>query len=247
MTITTSATATPTVRWSSSNSNVADVTAGGGVIGIAGGSTLITATIGDTIKATCMVTVRDVAVEPEVNEITSHSAILIFPKLAGASYYLIHLYERHGVVRTPVVALKVNPDGTVAIVLRSTTNTINLSLSELKAETSYEADIDVVRETNGKVEIISTLKSAFKTTKESSTAADDPTASPKRVYYSDGLLTVEGLEGYTITVYSLSGNAQSVFKSVQEIERKKLSLPDGVYVVTATNDSSRHVFKIPVR
>jgi uncharacterized protein YjdB len=236
-----------TVMWQSSAPSVADVTSGGTVIALVAGYATITATLPDGISATCSVTVRDVAVEAEANDITAHGATLAFPKISGASYYLVHLYEvAVNGQRTPVVALKVNPDGTIAmeVGLRASANTIHLTLNSLKSSTHHEADIEVIRDISGKAEVVSVLKAAFTTSID--TGIEQLSGAESKVYYTNGILHLVNLEGYNCSVVTISGQQLNNFRSTSLNHAQQIGLSSGIYILIAQKGDKK-VFKFVVR
>ena len=244
-TVSPSTTGLPAVVWKSSHPTVADVTSSGNVVGVSAGAAIITATFADTLSVTCMVTVRDIKTEVEVEHINAGTVELTFPQMASASYYMLHLYKRVGTSRVPVVALKVNPNSQITIGLRSTNDKTTVTLNGLDNGVKYEADIEVLKETNGKAEVISTLYATF--SGENPTSNLEIESDKPRVYYTDGTLNLLNLQGYNVMVYAVSGQLIDVIKITDSHKRYPISLVDGFYVVTALKDSRKQVFKIVVR
>ncbi|MDR1981532.1 MAG: Ig-like domain-containing protein [Tannerellaceae bacterium] len=235
-----------TVTWTASDPGVGDVTASGTVVAIMAGYSVITASLPDGTSASCRVTVRDLPIAPEVDDVKSDEVTLSFPKLSGTSYYMVHLYEVAGGERTPVVALQVNPEGTVISEtrLRASDNTIHLTLKDLKAASHYEADIDVVREIDGKAEVVSVLHASFTT--GSPTGIDSPTGNQAKVYYENGSLRLVNLEGYTCRVVTLSGQRLQSYRVTLPEEMHHIRLSSGVYILTAEKPGDRKTFKFVV-
>jgi uncharacterized protein YjdB len=235
------------VTWSSSHPEVADVTASGTVIAIAGGNTTITAQLGGA-SATCNVTVRDVPVSVEVDEVSASGATLTFPRLSGVSYYLVHLYEVSDRERIPLVSYKVNSGGEVVDTINplrsSSSNDIRLVLSDLRSSTLHEADIDVVREIDGIAETVSKLIISFTT--QWATGLERIDALNAAVWYSNGALHLRNLEGYNCRITSVSGPVLSNRKAASHEETHSISLPPGVYILTAQKESERLIFKFVV-
>ncbi|OAV65768.1 Bacterial Ig-like domain (group 2) [Bacteroidales bacterium Barb6XT] len=234
----------PKEVWSSSRPGTADVTASGSVIGLSAGSAVITVTMADTLTASCVVTVRDTKIEAKAGTVTADAATISFPKLSAASYYLVTLYERLGVNYTLVVVLKVNPDGSIAAILRSSAGEVQLRLGELKPSTRYEADIEAVSEKSGRAEVVSTFQASFQTQSRTGTVAD--AAAEANAYYANGLLHLENLEGYTVALLSPSGQVRQFFKPAGRRELRYVFLPAGMYILTATGGDRRQVFKVVI-
>jgi hypothetical protein len=112
----------------------------------------------------------------------------------------------------------VNPDGTIAfeVGLRASDNNIHLVLTALKSATDSEADIEVVREINGKAEVVSTMKATFRTGHPTGIA--DVFGAEAKVYYVDGILHLVNLEGYDCSVVAISGQRLNVFRVISSEE-----------------------------
>ncbi|OAV63613.1 hypothetical protein Barb4_04939 [Bacteroidales bacterium Barb4] len=155
------------------------------------------------------------------------------------------LYERLGVNYTLVVVLKVNPDGSIAAILRSTAGEVQLRLGELKPSTRYEADIEAVSEKSGRAEVVSTFQASFQT--QSGTGTVGEAAAEANAYYANGLLHLENLEGYTVALLSPGGQVRQFFKPAGSRELRYVFLPAGMYILTATSgDDRRQVFKVVI-
>jgi len=248
--VTIEATVTPTsdnrVEWYSSNPAVATVTVGGTVIAVAPGNADITATLPDGTTARCNVTVRDVEATADVLDITYQEATLSFPRFAGTTYYLVHLYEMVNNRRQPVLALKVNPEGDIINIvgLRASDNNIRLTLTDLKAETGYEADIDVIRAINGTDEAVSTLTVSFTTT--SIPTGIESLGANVKVWYAGNALHLQNLNGYKGSICSIQGQIIAVFNVTSSDEAYKLSLAKGVYIFFTEKEGKRNTLKFTV-
>jgi uncharacterized protein YjdB len=217
-----------TPQWSTANRNVADVTSSGTVIGIAPGTTLITATIG-SVSASCAVTVGAQATAPVATEVQADGAKLSFPQVTGASYYLVHLYAVSGAGFTPVFTLKVTPDGQVSL-RAAAGHTLIVPLTYLAPATAYVARIETIRTTNGKAEVIQTDVVSFKTS--GTTGIDEATTATPRVHYAAGTLYLINLEGYDCTLFSLSGQRLQSYRVTSPEEARSIALPRGVYMLS---------------
>jgi hypothetical protein len=233
-----------TPAWSSSNPSVADVTATGTVIALSPGTAQLRATLG-AASAVCLVTVGAQVTQPVVGNIGNDAAQLTFPRVAGASYYLAHLYELKSGGILPVLTLKITPDGRVT--LRSTVgNNLIVPLSYLSPATAYVVYLETLRETGGKAEVIQTEVTGFKT-QGAPTGLLAPDAATPRAYHAGGVLCLERLEGFDCTLSALSGQTVRQFRVTGVSERRPLALSPGVYLLTATDGERRMVFKLPVR
>jgi uncharacterized protein YjdB len=233
-----------TVTWSTSNPRVADVTSGGMIIAVGGGNALITASLPDGTSAQCSITVRDVSVSAEVSDAGEDKATIIYPKISGTLYYMVHLYEVSGSGQTPVVALKVNSDGTIAniVSLRSSSNKIRLTLSGLRPSTPHQVCIDVVRDINGVEEAVSVLQVSFTTSSATGTETLI-SAGASDVWYAGGVLRLTNLEGHVCRVISVTGQVQEIFKTVSGDEIRSVSLPPGIYILTAQKEGEVKTFR----
>jgi uncharacterized protein YjdB len=236
------------VRWSTSHPEVADVTSGGTVIAIAGGQAEITAQGAGGTSATCRVTVRDVPVYAEVSEVDAHNATLIFPRISGAGYYLVHLYEKVNDVRTPIVSYKLNTGGEAVDTigpLRAPASVIRLVWNDLHSATLHEADIDVVRETAGVAETVSLLHVSFQTAWGTGIGTVDRL--PAAVRYADGRLHLVNLSGYACNITSVTGQHLKAFQAEGDDQSFALPLAPGVYILSAQKETKRQVFRFIVR
>jgi hypothetical protein len=236
-----------TLTWSTNNARVADVTSGGMIIALSGGNAVITASLPDGTSAQCNITVRDVSVSAEVSDVGEDKATITYPKISGASYYMIHLYEVSGSEQTPVLALKVNSDGTIAniVSLRSSAAAIRLTLNGLRASTRHVAYIDVVSDVNGVDEVLSTLQASFTTSwatgTETLSGADAP-----NVWYADGTLRLTNLDGHVCRIISVTGQTLEIFKAVSGNETRSVTLPPGIYILTAQKEGEGKTFRFAV-
>jgi hypothetical protein len=221
-----------TVEWSSSDPRIAEVTSNGVVIGIAGGTCMVTVRIG-SVSASCAVTVSAKPAQVTVNSVGENNATVAFPRVGMASYYLVHIYSIDRGAPTPFLTLKVTPDG--AVTLRAAAlQTLSVPLAYLSPGTSYVVYVESVRETGGKAEVIQTEVTSF-TTSGTPVGTNDPTATSARVSYAGGMLYVDGLEGADCTLTSISGQTIGRFRVSSRAERFAVSLPQGVYILTATS------------
>jgi uncharacterized protein YjdB len=236
-----------TVKWSTSDAGVADVTSSGKVIATGMGAATITASI-DEVKATCTVMVRDISVNAEASSIEDKAATISFPKMASAAYYLAHVYEMVNNRRQALISLKINAEGEVdiAYALRAASNAISVTLSTLKPSTDYEVDVEVVRVQNDVAEVVSTLTTSFKT-KSIATSVDPAAIATVVVSYTNGTLYVQNLEGYRCQVISISGQAVKAFTVNSPDESHTLALPQGVYILSAEKNGNRKIFKLIAR
>jgi uncharacterized protein YjdB len=236
-----------TVKWSTSDANVADVTSTGKVVATGMGAATITASI-DEVKATCTVMVRDIAVNAEASSIEDKAATVTFPKMSSAAYYLTHVYEMVNSRRQPLITLKVNAEGEVdvAYALRAASNAISITLSTLKPATEYEVDVEVVRVHNNIAEVISTLTTSFKT-KDIPTSVAPSAPTPPTVTYINGTLYVQNLEGYRCRLIAISGQTVKSFTVNTPDASYALALPQGAYILSAEKPGSRKIFKLITR
>jgi len=234
--------------WTTSDASVADVTAAGKVMAIAPGSAIITATLGSYL-ATCTITVRDVSVEAGTGEVGDHMAKITFPKIASASYYLLHVYQKTSAGSQLVVTLEVDPDKMVdeTYSLRSSSNQVSVTLSSLNSGTQYEVQVQAMRKSADKVEVISNLTTTFRTTGLPTATADDQlTPTPPAVIYHNGILQLYHLEGYTCQLISIHGQILEQFRCTGMEESRHLHLASGVYILNAYTPNDRQAFKFRV-
>jgi hypothetical protein len=64
--------------------------------------------------------------------------------------------------------------------------------------------------------------------------------------YSNGALRLYNLEGYNCRITSVSGQLLETFTATSGEENRPVSLPSGVYILTAQKDSERLIFKFVV-
>jgi uncharacterized protein YjdB len=235
-----------TVTWQSARPAIADVTSDGTVIALMPGNTDIIAALPDGTSATCNVTVRDVDVTADALDILANSATLSFPRLSGTTYYLIHLFEVSGDERIPEVAIKLNPDGTIANIvgLRATATNIKLVVNGLRPLTTYEADIDVVREISGTEEVVTVMKVRFIT--DSPTGNETPGLREASAWYAAGALRLANLEGYKVEIYNLNGQTVAVFNVHTFDEVHRQAFPKGIYFLKAEKPGYRKTLKFIV-
>jgi hypothetical protein len=67
------------------------------------------------------------------------------------------------------------------------------------------------------------------------------------VSYADGSLRLEHLEGYDCLLTSLSGQSLQSFRVGSASEQRLVSLPAGVYILTASKGEGMLSFKFIVR
>jgi uncharacterized protein YjdB len=233
-----------TLRWWSSNPAIADVTSTGTVIAFAPGTALIRATLG-TVTAACAVTVSAPLTRPTVSNITETTARLSFPPVAGASYYLVHIYELGGGGFDPFQTLKVTPEGKVTLRAVAAKNLV-VPLSYLESGASYVLRIETVHERGGKAEVIHTEVASF-STYGTPTGLLRPAAGTARAWYADGTLYLEHLEGSDCILTTLAGQTAGRFYVKDAAEQRPVRLSAGLYILHATNVRGRVVSRIVVR
>ena len=239
-----------TITWSSSGTSVATVASDGKVTATGSGTCIITAAIGN-YRATCVVVVADPATTPDnntgevtVSNITRNEARLSFPTLSDASYYLVHLYKKTGNALDPQLSLKVTPDGTIT--LRSTAGSaITVPLNYLESGTSYLAEIETIRETTGKAEVINLKVVAF-VTAGTPTGTEQIASDESAVWYSNGVLNLKNLAGSNARLYSINGYGVAMFRVNSDYETYNKHLPAGVYILTTEKNGVRKTLKFTV-
>lgn len=240
--LTTNAEAGQLVSWSSSKSSIATVN-NGQVVAIGSGATTITATNTTTGKsASCEVTVREIEILPDV-DVEETAAYIIFPRLEGADYYLVSVYQLANGQQTLAFTLNVNADGSLLRSSRAGAGDINIYLPNLQTATKYVAVIEAMRKTSsGKDEVLKVLSTPNFTT-GSSTSNELTVGQKPEVYYSTEALLLKGMEGYTCYLVTLNGQVKDVFEvhTAEEIHRVDLSA--GVYLLTGTNGTNKVTFK----
>jgi uncharacterized protein YjdB len=231
------------VIWSSSHPSVADVTAEGLVISFAPGATLVSAAV-DGYTATCAVQVSALRTQSTVENVSTDGARIVIPQVsAEASYYLVHLYSRQGERLLPVYTLKVMPDGSVTT-RSAAADGLAVSLAYLASGTPYVAEVETIRETQGRADVIRTEIVAFVTVTVTGT---EPAASAApHVWYAGGTLRASHLAGSVCTVTSANGRSLYRFRAVSSDERHTLRLDPGVYILTARRDGERTAYKFVV-
>jgi uncharacterized protein YjdB len=229
------------VQWTSSNSAVANVTSTGMVVAVAPGTAIVRATVGN-YSATCTVSVSAGNHEATIDNINANDARLSFPKISGATYYLVHLYRKQGLQLQPALTLKATPDGVVTL-LASTASGLVVPLTYLSSGTFYLVEIEAVREIRSKAEVIQTETLAF-TTKGLLTAGESLTANKPSAKYADGALLLTNMEGSAISMFDLHGRVVAGFRVDSPDARHACPLPRGVYFLTSEKDGDRQTFKI---
>jgi uncharacterized protein YjdB len=235
-----------TPRWSTSNPSVADITSTGTVLALSPGTAQIRATLG-TLSAVCTVTVSAPVAQASVGNIGTDAAQLAFPKVAGASYYLAHLYELTDGSFRPVLTLKITPDGRVTL-RAAVANTLTVPLRYLSPGASYVVYLESLRETGGKAEVIQTEVTAFKTRGTAATGHSGPEAPAAAVHYADGTLRLDHLGSSDCRLINASGQTVRQFRlSGSDSEQRRIHLPAGLYILTASGGRQPAVFKFMVR
>ncbi|MDR2041062.1 MAG: T9SS type A sorting domain-containing protein, partial [Tannerella sp.] len=171
-------------------------------------------------------------------------AQLAFPASAGASYYLVHLYELRSTGSAPVLTLKVTPDGRVTLRAAAAAS-LAVPLSYLTPGATYAVTVETVRETGGRAEVIRTEVTAF-TTPAAPVGLDAPDADAPRASCNGSTLRLERLDGYDCTLTTVGGQTVDRFRVTDVLEQRLLTLPAGIYILTAVNANRQVAFKIVV-
>jgi uncharacterized protein YjdB len=221
------------VQWSTSNAAAANVTSTGTVVGIAPGTAVIKASIGN-YSAVCAVTVMAQVKEASVDNISASEARLSFVKSTGATYYLVHIYKKQGMQLLPSFTLKVTPDGRIEFRAAAGNNLI-VQLANLSPATSYIAEIESVRDAQGKAEVISSEVLLFTT--KSLTAAERAPQSSLKAWTQGETLHVKGLQaGQPWSLYSISG--AMIYHGVALDSEAAVILPArGVYIIRSGDNT----------
>ncbi|MDR1258178.1 MAG: DUF5074 domain-containing protein [Tannerellaceae bacterium] len=234
-----------TVEWSSSDPRIAEVTSNGVVIGIAGGTCMVTARIG-SVSASCAVSVSAKPSQVTVSSVGEGDATVAFPRVGMASYYLVHVYSIDRGALKPFLTLKVTPDGTITLRAAAPLQSLSVPLAYLSPGTPYVVYVEAVRETAGKAEVIQTEVVSF-TTRGMPVGTNDPAAASARVSYSGGTLYVDGFEGADCTLTSITGQTVGRFRVGSPAERFDVSLAQGVYILTAAAPDGAVTIKFVAR
>jgi uncharacterized protein YjdB len=238
--------ANQTPVWSVSDQAVADVTPTGRVIAIAPGVCTIRVAIGP-YEATCTVTVAAWTDEITVDRIQEQEARLIFSKVTGASYYLVHLYEKKDTALLPVRTYKVMNDGSTSLLRAAMGDHFMVMMNDLVAGARYTVTIETLLETGRKAEVIHTKETAFATKGSSPTGSEKVTAGPAQVWYAGGTLHFMNLDGYDCTLFNFSGQGLQKFRISSPVESRSLRLPSGVYILTAQKSDDMETFKFIIK
>jgi uncharacterized protein YjdB len=231
------------VQWTSTNGAVANVTSSGTVAALAPGTAIIRATIGN-YSATCTVTVDAPRQDATIDNIEKNDARLTFPKSSGATYYLVHLYRRQALSLIPFITLKVRPDGSITLLSTVGSNMV-VPLTYLASGTSYMVEIETIRDSRGKAEVVQTETLAF-TTKGTPSGNETVDIPRPIVRYENGALRIMNMERFSVNLYSISGQFHTRFTVKTPDERHLCPLPQGIYLVTGEKDAEKIVFKIVV-
>jgi hypothetical protein len=240
-----------TITWSTSDGSVADVTSAGTVIAVGAGVCTVKATVED-YEANCIIVVtanngggNDGIT---VDNVTLNAARILIPAMTEASSYLVHLYRKTGGTLAAEYTLKVTPDGNVSMLRSSAGNPITVQLSYLESGTSYVADIETVRSSEGKTEIIRAETVAFTTKGSPPTGIEGVAAAAQsNVWYANNAVHLKNLSGYTVRLFNPNGSCIGNLRVYSDYETCNRRLPAGVHILTAEKDGNRKVFKLSVR
>jgi len=236
------------VHWSSSDNMVASVDNEGKVTALYPGVSVITATSEDgNYKTTCTVTVIEPG-DAELEAIDESSFILVFPKVEGATSYVVSLYKgvnnRYEFVENYVLDQNgATSDGNKSG-LRAEEGKISYKLENLQASTSYLVRVEAMKRMGDENNLLAAFEVESKTTAVSNDAAK---ATKKNVFYSDNILRFENLEGFTCYIFTSTGRIVNLFEVTEYNTSHSVYLPAGVYILTAINENEKISFKFVVK
>jgi hypothetical protein len=237
------------IVWTTSDPLVAEMEVDGTVVARGAGVAVLTASVGE-VRAVCAVAVRDVAVTASTTSVEENTAAISFPKMASASYYLVHVYEMVNQQRERLISLKVTLEGGIVIAYAPqrapAANEIGLNLSYLKPDTPYEVDIEVIRERDNRTEVISTLPLAFRTEK-GNVGIDLLSPDAAQAVWRADVLYVENLAGFTCRLIASNGQSVKRFEVNASREWHSMPLPAGLYLLYVEKGDVRKTFKLMVR
>ena len=78
---------------------------------------------------------------------------------------------------------------------------------------------------------------------DSTSEIQDIVISDTRIYYTDGILTVENCSGEEVIIYDIAGHIISSFTAIEEIHSTQINLVNGVYIVKVGNLSVKIAVK----
>ena len=230
------------VRWTSSDIGVATVKEGV-VTGVKPGSVKITAqSIDGGYIAVCEVVVTE-AVVPKI-DFWGTDAILSFPKVEEATSYEVRVYKYENNSYKRIATYVADAEGNIITELgtknfRSTLDQISVPLKNLDIDGVYTVEIQVM---NG-LDIIDT----YRVEKISNPVSNEYlSVNVSRVFYQNGTLFLENLEGYRFYLATMSGKILKSFAPQVPHELYPVSLPSGIYLLTGEKDGDRKIFKVHI-
>ena len=232
------------VTWSSSDATVATVTNDGTVkAGIAGVATITVTTDEGGYTATCEVTVIDPNLENPVVEVKDSTAILTFPKVPEATFYEVSVYKYVNGIPVLFGVYTVDAEGNILTGLMGELRSgeqekIKVSLPELDGSSEYIVKVTAIKEGDGRQEILGTFYSEpFSTSGPVGNEAIS--VGEAMIYYYEGQLHLNNLEGYSCYIVNMNGAILDLFKISGINESHPIQYSRGAYIIVVVKDNDR--------
>ena len=232
------------VTWSSSDATVATVTNDGTVkAGIAGVATITVTTDEGGYTATCEVTVIDPNLENPVVEVKDSTAILTFPKVPEATFYEVFIYKYVNGIPVLFGVYTVDAEGNILTGLMSELRSgeqekIKVSIPELDGSSEYIVKVTAIKEGDGRQEILGTFYSEpFSTSGPVGNEAIG--VGEAMIYYYEGRLHLNNLEGYSCYIVNMNGAILDLFKISGINESHPIQYSRGAYIIVVVKDNDR--------
>lgn len=232
------------VTWSSSDATVATVTNDGTVkAGIAGVATITVTTDEGGYTATCEVTVIDPNLENPVVEVKDSTAILTFPKVPEATFYEVSVYKYVNEIPVLFGVYTVDAEGNILTGLMSELRSgeqekIKVSILELDGSSEYIVKVTAIKEGDGRQEILGTFYSEpFSTSGPVGNEAIG--VGEAMIYYYEGRLHLNNLEGYSCYIVNMNGAILDLFKISGINESHPIQYSRGAYIIVVVKDNDR--------
>ena len=232
------------VTWSSSDATVATVTNDGTVkAGIAGVATITVTTDEGGYTATCEVTVIDPDLEKPVVEVKDSTAILTFPKVPEATFYEVSVYKYVNEIPVLFGVYTVDAEGNILTGLMSELRSgeqekIKVSIPELDGSSEYIVKVTAIKEGDGRQEILGTFYSEpFSTS--GPVANEAIGVGEAMIYYYEGRLHLNNLEGYSCYIVNMNGAILDLFKISGINESHPIQYSRGAYIIVVVKDNDR--------
>ena len=240
------------VIWSSSNEDIAVVSADGKVTALASGTASIIARPEDASFTTkCAVKVSDPALRPTI-EVNGTDIIINVAKAEEATQYNFMLFKLENDKKELIKKFSTDDNGTELTTMTSNGDDgyddfFTVELKNLESNTVHTVNVVAIRDVEGEDKRTIYQEYSEEFTTSVPTSVDGIEGCADGISVKDNMIFFNGMDGAVCYVSDMAGNVVCRFKVEGSSFRHGLSVPEGAYILNVNNGAQSTSVKIVIK